>query len=373
MRSPLGLYVHLPFCASRCAYCTFVTSTEEALMPRTLAAVRREVESFARGGRRRLASLYLGGGTPSLVPPESLEPVLAAVRDSFELPADAEFTLEANPDDVTPERLAGWRRLGVNRVSVGVQSFADDVLAMLGRRHSAAQARSAVAALLEAGFAVSLDLILGLPRLDESVLEATLADVVWLRPHHVSVYLLEMDKPHELARLAARHPDLFPDADAAARQYLRAGRTLVAAGYRHYEVSNFALPACQARHNTRYWRGQPVLAVGVAAHSQSGRRRWANLDDLTKYLEAVEAGRSPRAWSRRLDDDEALRERVMLGLRLARGVTSTMVRSCRTGTDAFGARLDEFLALGLARETAGRVRLTPRGWLLSNELFESLC
>ena len=199
MRSPLGLYVHLPFCASRCAYCTFVTSTEEALMPRTLAAVRREVESFARGGRRRLASLYLGGGTPSLVPPESLEPVLAAVRDSFELPAEAEFTLEANPDDVTPERLAGWRRLGVNRVSVGVQSFADDVLAMLGRRHSAAQAGSAVAALLEAGFAVSLDLILGLPRLDESVLEATLADVVGLRPHHVSVYLLEMDKPHELA------------------------------------------------------------------------------------------------------------------------------------------------------------------------------
>ncbi len=373
MRSPVGLYVHLPFCASRCAYCTFVTSTEAVLMPRTLAAVCREIETLARGGRRRLVSLYLGGGTPSLVPPELLEPLLAAVRSSFELPADAEVTLEANPDDVTPERLAGWRRLGVNRVSVGVQSFADDVLAMLGRRHSAAQAGSAVAAALEAGFAVSLDLILGLPRLDESVLEATLAEVVRLRPHHVSVYLLEMDKPHELARLAARHPDLFPDADAAARQYLRAGRTLIAAGYRHDEVSNFALPSCQARHNTRYWRGQPVLAVGVAAHSQSGRRRWANLDDLTKYLEAVEGGRSPRAWSRRLDDGEAQRERVMLGLRLARGVNSSVVRSCRTGMAAFGTRLDEFLALGLARESNGRVRLTPRGWLLSNELFESLC
>ncbi len=305
--------------------------------------------------------------------PSLLEPLLAAVRAGFELSADAEVTLEANPDDVTPERLAGWRRLGVNRVSVGVQSFADHLLAMLGRRHTAAQASSAVATLLDGGFAVSLDLILGLPGLDEADLAATLAEVVRLRPHHVSVYLLEMDKPHELARLAARHPDLFPDSDAAVRQYLRAGRTLVAAGYRHYEVSNFALPSCQARHNTRYWLGQPVLAAGVAAHSQSGRQRWANVDDLPRYLEAVEAGRSPRAWSRRLDDDEDLRERVMLGFRLARGVQATMVRDCRAGREAFGARLDEFLLLGLARESAGRVRLTPRGWLLSNELFESLC
>lgn len=368
----VGLYVHVPFCASRCAYCTFVTSTEAALMPRTLAATTREVERLGRPGRRGLASLYLGGGTPSLVPPTALAPLFAAVREGFELAQDVEVTLEANPDDVTPERVAAWQRLGVNRVSVGVQSFADHALTMLNRRHTASQARGAVELCLAAGLTVSIDLILGLPRLRSEDLDATLETAVRLRPHHLSVYLLEMDKPHELARLAALHPDLFPDGDAAARQYLAAGRALVAAGYRHYEVSSFALAGFRARHNVRYWRSLPVLAAGVAAHGQAGRRRWANVDELASYLGALEAGRSPQAWSRRLEPDETLREGVMLGLRLARGVGVQAVRACAAACPAFGVRLGEFAALDLAREKNGRIRLTPRGWLLSNELFETL-
>ena len=371
-RGAAGLYLHLPFCATRCAYCTFVTSTDLAWLPRTLAATARELERLARPTGRPLATVYLGGGTPSLVPGQHLEQLFGTLRRSFGMADVQECTIEANPDDVSPELLALWRRLGVTRVSIGVQAFHDRVLQLLNRRHDAAAARRAVELALAAGFAVSLDLMLGLPGMAMAELEASLAEVVRLRPHHVSVYLLEMDKPHALVRLADRRPDLFPDADAAAAQYLAAGRTLVAAGYRHYEISNFARPGFQARHNLRYWLGQPVLAAGLAAHGQAGRRRWANHAELPAYLDAVEAGRPPIAWSRRLGDDEARKERVMLGLRLARGVSQDDAAECGRMAPEFRAKLDDFLALSLARERAGVVRLTPRGWLVSNELMAAL-
>jgi oxygen-independent coproporphyrinogen-3 oxidase len=371
-RSGVGLYVHLPFCASHCAYCTFVTTTDLALLPRALAAVAREIEGIGARGARLLRTLYLGGGTPSLVPEEQLREVFAAINRRFRIAPGAEVTLEANPDDVTPERAAAWLRLGVTRVSVGVQSFSDGVLATLNRRHSAAQATAAVELLQREGFEVSLDLMLGLPGMSAEALDFSLAEVVRLRPGHVSIYLLEMDKPHALARLAERRPDLFPDSDTAARQYLAAGRTLLAQGYYHYEVSNFALPGHAARHNLRYWRCRPVLAVGVSAHGQSGRMRWANVDDLPAYLAAVESGRTPRAWSRQQGDAETIKERAMLGLRLAAGVPDGLAQRAGKLAPAFAARLDDFLALGLARTAGARVRLTPRGWLVSNELFAAL-
>lgn len=371
-RTAAGLYVHLPFCASRCAYCTFVTSTELDLMPRVMAALGREIGALGRRGGRPLATLYLGGGTPSLVPAGLLTDLFAAIDRHFPRLPGAEVTLEANPDDVTAEKARVWAGLGVTRVSLGVQAFSDPVLAMLNRRHDAARASAAVQALQRAGFAVSVDLMLGLPGLGPDEAGVTLAELLRLRPGHVSVYLLEMDKPHALARLSERRPDLFPDADAAASQYLAVGRTLVAAGYRHYEISNFALPSREARHNVRYWRRHPVLAAGLAAHGQSGRRRWANLDALPAYLDAVESGGSARAWSRRLGEDEVVKERVMLGLRLARGVSEQASAACCARAPAFAEGLADFLALGLARRAGGRVRLTPRGWLVSNELFARL-
>ncbi len=371
-RGAVGLYVHLPFCASHCAYCTFATSTQLELMPRTLTALRREIAQKGRRGGRPLATLYLGGGTPSLVPEGELERLLAEILAVFPLCVGAEVTLEANPDDVTAAKVAAWKRLGINRVSVGVQAFSDRALAMLNRRHDADQARSAVATLLAAEVEVSVDLMLGLPALTGEDVRASLGELLRLRPGHVSVYLLEMDKPHALSRLAERRPELFPDDDAAAAQYLLAGRELVAAGYRHYEISNFALPGHQASHNLRYWMRLPVLAVGLAAHGHAGRRRWANVDALAGYLEAVEAGRTPLAWSRRLPEDEAAKERVMLGLRLARGVPERKIAACGVLAPAFARAMDEFTALGLARRIGGRVRLTPRGWLVSNELFRGL-
>jgi oxygen-independent coproporphyrinogen-3 oxidase len=371
-RRAAGLYLHLPFCASRCAYCTFVTSTELGLLPRTISALSRELELLGRRSGRPIVTLYLGGGTPSLVPEGLLERVFQVLAQHFPLVPGAEVTLEANPDDVTGERAGAWARLGVNRVSLGVQAFCDPVLTMLNRRHTAAQAREAVELLQQAGFSISVDLMLGLPGMSGRDLDVTVSEVLRLRPGHVSVYLLETDKPHALGRLAVRRPDLFPDDDAAARQFLTVGRALTRAGYRHYEISNFALPGSVARHNLRYWRRRPVLSAGVAAHGQCGRRRWAAPDELLAYLEAVETGRLPRAWSHDLEPREVLRERVMLGLRLARGIREELVEACVEEAPVFRETLQDFLILGHARRSEGRLRLTPRGWLVSNELFASL-
>jgi putative oxygen-independent coproporphyrinogen III oxidase len=371
-RAAAGLYVHLPFCASRCAYCTFVTSTELGLLPRTISALCRELELLGRRSGRPIVTLYLGGGTPSLVPQNLLNQMFRVLDEHFPRVRGAEVTLEANPDDVTEERADAWARLGVNRVSVGVQAFCDPVLTMLNRRHTAAQAREAVELLQRAGFSISVDLMLGLPGMSGRDLDVTISEVLRLRPGHVSVYLLETDKPHALGRLAVRRPDLFPDDDAAAHQYLTVGRALTRAGFRHYEVSNFALPGRLARHNLRYWRRRPVLSAGLAAHGQGGRRRWAAPEELRAYLEAVEAGRLPRAWSHGLEPQEVLRERVMLGLRLARGIKEELGEACFEEVPAFREKMQDFLTLGHARRSEGRLRLTPRGWLVSNELFASL-
>jgi oxygen-independent coproporphyrinogen-3 oxidase len=349
-----------------------VTSTELHLIDRTVDALVTEISRLAGSPGRELASVYLGGGTPSLLPRPELERLVGAIRDGFTVRPGAEVTLEANPDDIGEATVAGWAALGVTRVSLGVQSFADPVLEMLDRRHTAAEARTAARRVLAAGLQLSIDLMLALPRLHRAALDATLAETLALAPDHVSVYLLETDKPHRLGELAGRCPDLFPDADESARQYLAVARTLVAAGWRHYEISNFARPGRQARHNTRYWLGQSVFAAGVAAHGQAGRRRWANLERLPDWLEAVEAGRTARAWSRRLADDEAAREAVMVRLRLARGAPARLVERCAELAPAFARRLAEFSSLGLARRRGDRIRLTPRGWLVSNELLATL-
>ncbi len=372
MARPASLYLHLPFCASRCAYCTFVTSTERELLPRYMAALRREVTLLARLAKRPLRTLYLGGGTPSLLPADELSELFSALNSSFPPLPGAEVTLEANPDDVTEERITFWKSLGVNRVSVGVQSFDDGVLALLSRRHSAQQARVALQSLLAAGFVVSADLMLGLPGLNRRRLEQTLEALVQLSPHHVSVYLLEMDKPHRLALLAQRHAGLFPSEEEAAWQYLTTARFLRRAGYRHYEVSNWARPGFEARHNLRYWQGGVVLACGVGAYGQGRRSRWANTSELGEYMASLESSRFPRTWRSYLTPEAAQAEKVMLRLRLSRGVRWQEAEALAETRPRFWQLLGDFLAAGLARRRGERVRLTPRGWLVSNELFATL-
>lgn len=369
-RAGVGLYLHVPFCAHRCSYCTFVSSTELERMAEVVHATAMEIRRFRH--RRRLVTLYLGGGTPSLVPPELLAELFRAVRDSFCLHPRAEVTLEANPEDVTPERVAHWRALGVTRLSLGLQSLNPRTLALLERRHDAAAGRRAVRACLAEGVAVSADVMLGLPGSTPAIVTAEVEELAAAGLQHMSLYLLEMDKPHRLATLAREHPDLLPCDDEVAEAYLAASRVLRRAGFAHYEISNFARPGFACRHNLRTWRQRPLLAAGVAAHGHSGRVRWGNLERVDDYLDAVARGVSPRAWRRVLSPDEMEREAVMLALRLAAGADEGRVERCAWRLPSFARRLEDFLALGLARRSRGRVRLTPRGWLVSSELLQAL-
>ena len=373
MTAPTGLYVHLPFCVSRCGYCTFAVTTDRRPMDRYLKALEAELPLSMPVQGTPLETLYLGGGTPSYLPPGRLSGLLAAVRRRHPLAAGAEVTSEANPDDVGPGLLEEWAAAGVNRISIGVQSFVDRELAVLDRRHDAATARRAVAAALEHGpFQVNVDLILAVPGQAPESLRRTLDELIALAPHHVSVYLLEMDKPHRLRRLWERCPEAFPDEEAAAAAYLTVHDRLTAAGYHHYEVSNFARAGCRSAHNLRYWRCRPVHALGLAAHGQEPGRRWANLGTLDGYLAAVERGERPVAWERRLGAAERRAETALLGLRLAEGISARLARSLAAQRPEFGDRLEAFLDLGLAVEEGDRIRLTPRGWLVSNELLSGL-
>lgn len=337
-----------------------------------MEALKKEVAWLGARAGRPLRTLYLGGGTPSLVPEEDLVSLFVVLDTFFPRLPGAEVTLEANPDDVTPAKAALWRKLGINRVSLGVQSFADEILELLGRRHDSHQAERALTTLLAAGFVVSCDLMLGLPRLSADLLYATLKRLVRLGPQHISVYLLEMDKPHRLVALAQRRPDLFPSDEEAARQYVATSAFLRNKGYCHYEVSNFALPAFLARHNLRYWLGGVVLACGVAAAGQGRRSRWGNTENLMAYLEAVEQSRWPRAWQYRLSEEQAKAEKLMLRLRLARGAPMQLVTDIACARPAFAQRTEDFISAGLARVSKQRLQLSPGGWLLSNELFATL-
>ena len=274
MQSPRGsglaLYVHIPFCESKCPYCDFNTYAGiEALMPPYVAALAREVEQWGAWlGRPTLASVFFGGGTPSYLPPNDLRRLMDAVRSAFDLQDDAEATAEANPGDCTPERLLAMRRAGFNRISIGVQSFDDAELAMLGRRHDAERAAQAVRDARKAGFDnLSLDLMFGLPEQSVATWARSVEEAIRLQTDHLSAYALTLESgtPLEADVRFGRTPE--PDPDLAADMYLRAQTVLAAAGLQQYEISNWAAPGRESTHNLAYWRGRPYLGVGPGAHS----------------------------------------------------------------------------------------------------------
>ena len=307
------------------------------------------------------------------MPPDDLQRLIDAIAQAFPLYEEAEVTAEANPEDVTDGLVQAWLQAGVNRISMGVQSFNEDELRALDRRHDRRTALEAAQRLLDLpGVQLNLDLMLGIPGQDMRSLRESLRVLLDLSPAHVSVYILEMDKPHRLQALKRRYPERFAGEEETTAMYLEVHETLGAHGYEHYEVSNFARPGARARHNLRYWSCEPVHALGMAAHGADGNRRWANLDNLDAYIGAVSERTRPLAWATTLSPRECLAERLLMGLRLREGVSSELVNSGRVSFPEFSLRLNEFLELGLASEHSGRVWFSPRGWLVSNELFVTL-
>jgi oxygen-independent coproporphyrinogen-3 oxidase len=367
-----GLYVHLPYCASRCAYCAFTVTTDGSTRDAYLSAVEAEAELAGREpAAEAFDSIYLGGGTPSLLPPAAMGRLVAALRRRFDFFPDAEITLEANPEDVTGEAARAWQEAGVNRVSVGVQSLADGELAAVGRRHDARRAAEALEGLARTELSVSADLILGLPGQTSESFRASVEGLLRSRVEHVSVYLLEVEKSKTLEEDRRSRPDRYLSDDAQADAWLGLGERLRSAGYRHYEISNWARPGREARHNVKYWTRTPTLGLGVSAHEFWYGRRRANVSGLEAYLAGLQEGRRPFAFDRAVDAGETQREAIFLGLRLADGVPHDRIAAVveSSGDARLAADLESWLDEGILARHAGRVRFTERGFLVSNEIL----
>jgi oxygen-independent coproporphyrinogen-3 oxidase len=353
------LYFHVPFCARRCSYCDFAiavrrTIPSAAYRDAVLAewAWRRDHPAWASSSR--VETVYFGGGTPSLLDPAALGAVLERVVAERAVAPDAEITLEANPDDVTPASAAAWRALGINRVSLGVQSFDPGVLSWMHRTHTAEQVPAAVDALRAAGFAdVSLDLIFGLPATLARDWDRDLTQALALQPDHLSLYGLTVEQGTALGRWAARGEVTPVDEERYAEEFLRADERLTGAGLDHYEVSNYGRPGHRARHNSAYWRRAPYLGLGPSAHSGWGNRREWNVREWSAYERAM-AGGSSVAESETLDPAAVVLETLYLGFRTEGGVPRALVPE---------AAAEAWSREGWAVAGGGRLRLTPEGWL----------
>jgi oxygen-independent coproporphyrinogen III oxidase len=367
----LGLYVHIPFCSAICNYCNFNRGLFDAsVKEQYVRALLREVEREADGSAAD--TIYFGGGTPSLLEPAEIAAIIHACRRAFAISSDAEITMEANPETVTPERLAGFRDAGVNRLSYGVQSFRDEELQRLSRRHSASRAAAAFAMARHTGFDnISLDLMMWLPQQTIAQWLESVDALIALGPEHASLYILELYPNAPLREAMARSQwSLAPDDDAA-EMYLEAMARLDAAGYEQYEISNVARPGRESRHNLKYWTDGEWLGFGCGAHSTRRGVRWKNLSSTTEYIAAVASGGQSGVERRGLTDREALEEALFTGLRLTRGVDVHTVNA-RYNADVwgiYGIGLERFREAGLLIYDGRLLRLSRAGMLLANEIM----
>jgi putative oxygen-independent coproporphyrinogen III oxidase len=361
-----GIYVHIPFCLTRCGYCDFnAYEGLDHLAPRYLEALSAEATLAAPAWKgTRFVSVFLGGGTPTTLSPADLRSLLASLRDRFDLASDAEVTTEANPDTVDEASLRAIRDAGFQRLSMGAQSFDPAVLSSLERLHRPDGVRAAMAAARAAGYAnVSLDLIYGTDGETLASWERTLHEAVALAPEHVSAYALTIEPATPLGRQVAAGTRPEPDPDVQADMFGLACEVLRDAGYRHYEVSNWARPGFECEHNLGYWERRPYVGLGAGAHAYRDDVRWWNVRPPETYMEMVEAGELPIGGSESLDAGDAYLEEVFLRLRILEGVPTGWFEP---------ARYERFLDTGLLEDDLGRLVPTERGMLLLNELVLAL-
>lgn len=385
----ISLYVHIPFCETKCPYCDFNTyAAIEPLMPSYVTALQAEIAHWGRlFGSPNVHTVFFGGGTPSYLPSVDIQRIARAIRSEFSIELDAEITIEANPGDFSDNKLAEYLECGVNRLSIGVQSFDDDLLKILGRRHTAADAVQAFRQASKAGFDnISIDLMYGLPHQSIENWRDTLTQAVNLEPPHISMYCLTLEGGTPMERWVEQGSMPTPDADLAADMYLMAQEEMRSAGYRHYEISNWSKPSKRSRHNLTYWRNEPYLGVGPGAHSYLSGYRFNALRSPREYVQLMrEIGTGlcdgPMKAKIRsvpvVDEIEPIdvsletAETMMMGLRLDDGI------SIAAFIDRFGAPPSDFYADTLAElerlellcVEPDAIRLTHRGRMLGNEVF----
>jgi oxygen-independent coproporphyrinogen III oxidase len=367
---PRAAYIHVPFCRHRCGYCNFtLIAGRDDLIGRYLRAL--EIELSLLGSPRPVDTLFFGGGTPTHLSAAELDQLLRLARTWFPLATGGEFSVEANPLDLTPERCKILSAQGVNRISLGVQTFSGRKLAILERDHTAADIATAFAAAASVASSVSLDLIFGVPGETLSEWEHDLQEALSLRPQHVSTYGLTIEKGTSFFPRVERGELRPADEDAAATMYERTIDVLTAAGYEHYEVSNFALPGCRCRHNETYWLGRGYYAAGPGAARYVNGVREVNHRSTTTWLQRLEQNESPVAEREELGPEDRARERLVFGLRRLEGVGAAQFQQ-ETGfaiDDLVGAALTNFVRQGLLVRDGASVTLTRKGLLVSDSLW----
>ena len=362
-----GIYVHIPFCKSRCIYCGFYSTTRLELRQRYVDALCREMET--RGGCRA-DTVYLGGGTPSQLTPDQLRQLFLYINKVYDVSADAEITLECNPDDVTPAFAELLSELPVNRVSMGAQTFSDERLRFLRRRHSAVQVPRAVELLRSAGIRnISVDLMYGFPGQTMEEWRADIRNVLELNAEHLSAYSLMYEENTPLYQLLQTGKIHETDEELSREMYYTLIDQLAAAGYEHYEISNFARPGFRSRHNSSYWHDVPYVGLGAAAHSYDGGKRQWNTDDIEAYLEGIEAG-TPQTESEEIDEQTRYNERMMLGLRTCEGVDLRLLSEEQRRYCLQSAR--KYLEQGLLEQQGQQLRLTRKGLFVSDMVMSDL-
>ncbi len=376
MNAPAGIYIHIPFCATRCHYCNFATGGYESeLARRYVAAVREEIglgDISAKPAMRDVDTIYFGGGTPTTLSVEQISGLIELCQQTFNVAPKAEITAEANPGSVSQGYLETLRATGVNRLSFGVQSFDDGELQMIGRTHSSQDARDAVRLAREAGFAnVSLDLIAGLPDQRMETWQRNLQEAFALEPDHLSVYLLELYKDAPLLHRIERGELRAIDDELTVAMYFELMDEAEKRGFEHYEISNWARPGFESRHNLKYWTGAPYWAFGVSAAGYDGQTRWSNTRNIHEYLTKVESGQSPVAESIALDEEDRQSENLFLRLRLKEGVDLNEHQS-RFGVsvmERYREEIERLREAGLIEFDKNCLKISRAGVVLANEVF----
>jgi oxygen-independent coproporphyrinogen III oxidase len=367
-----GLYVHIPFCLQKCLYCDFPSYPLRHMADAYVAGLTREAAQYHGIGDIIVSSVFVGGGTPTCLTSEELERLLAMLHRSFSIELSAEFTVEANPGTVTAEKLHVLKEHGVNRLSFGVQAFQPALLQRLGRLHTREDIYASFALARKQGFAnINLDLMSGLPGQTLKQWRDTLAEAIGLNPEHIAAYSLKVEEGTPFYQLHQQGRLQLPDEDTDVAMIQTTKEMLVKAGYQHYEISNYAKPGYQSRHNLRYWHNESYIGVGAAAYSYWQGIRRGNVPDVERYITAVNNGDSTVAERESLDTEQAMLETMMLGLRLIKGVDRSMFTK-NFGKDPlliYKDAIERMVRLDLLEIADRYIRLTEKGLLLGNEVF----
>lgn len=369
-----GIYIHIPFCKQRCRYCAFFSSTKYSMREKYIDTLCREIEMRHLYIKGIIDTIYIGGGTPSTLNREELQRVTDAIEENFTISDEAERTIECNPDDLTPEYLAMLRELKFNRISMGVQSFDDKMLNRLGRRHDAERARKAVEDARAAGFDnISIDLMFALPSSTKDSWRYDLERAIALRPTHISAYNLTYEEGTPLYNALRRGDFAELSEEENLEQFTMLIEAMELAGYRHYEISNFALPGYESRHNSSYWHDIPYLGCGAAAHSYNGTSRQWNISNIDAYIENIEND-TPYFEAEELSKSESYNDAILTRLRTSDGIPVDWIK------ERFGEELYRYMIRcatphikrGVMKEEEGHLRLTRDGIFISDAIIRDL-